>query len=311
MMISDQCTYLRNPDVVAIGTSRHYLFVDVAGRVLEIATSNPAAWSLLMRDLMKPLSGSGLRSRQSELGEEEFRHLERLLESEVLLESRDAESLVARRDRMFTENTGYHFRHGEPRCDHLIVALTGSVVSGLMAPVILSLAYCQYQRQLDVLLTETALRFATRDLFESYGIRTWVDPFERRDGIRVAHVRLGTSVDCVLVMPASASALHRLASASCTDLLSITVAATKAPVVVAPVMNDTMWSNIGVQRNAQRLRDDGMYVVDPTLIFAAASLAEQGASMYGGPGTLWRGPIAVMQTLSAVMAHHRESRDAG
>lgn len=306
-MISDQRMYLRNPDIVAIGSARHYLFVDARGGVTEMDTSRTGELSLLMRDLMEPMPGSSLRLR--ERAEEEIRFLERMLALELLLESRDADTLLDRRDRVFTENTGYHFRRGEPVCEHLVVALTGSVVSGLMAPVILSLAYCGFQRQLDLILTDAALRFVTRDLFESYGIRTWVDPFERRDGIRVAHVSLGASADCLLVMPASANALHRLADASCTDLLSITVAASNAPVVIVPAMNDVMWSNAGVQRNVQRLRDDGMYVVDPTLIFAAAALAEQGASMYGGPGTLWRGPLAVMQSLSAVMAHHKKQRN--
>src|SRR5262249_21836186 len=147
--------------------------------------------------------------------------------------------------------------------------------------------------------------FATRDLFEAYGVRTWVDAFERRDGIRVAHVSLGASADCVLVMPASASALQRLGDAACTDLMSMTVAASEAPVIVVPAMNSVMWSNPGVRRNAQRLRDDGMYVVDPTLIVAAAALAEGASAMVGGPGTLWRGPLGLMQTLDAVMAHHR------
>ena len=305
-MISEQRVYMRNPDVVAIGTSRHYLFVDAGGKATETAVSNAAAWSLLMRDLIEPTPGSSLRLRQTQLAEEESRFLERMVELELLLEGRDAATLIERRDRIFTDNRGYHFLRGEPQCNHLVVALTGSIVSGLMAPVILSLAYCQYQRKLDVLLTETALRFATRDLFESYGVRTWVDPFERRDGIHVAHVSLGASADCLLVMPASASALQRLADATCTDLLSMTVAATRAPVLVVPAMNSTMWSNPGVQRNAQRLREDGMYIVDPTLIFAAASLTEARESMYGGPGTLWRGPLALMQSLSAVMAHHRK-----
>jgi len=306
-MISDQRMYLRNPDVIAIGSARHYLFVDAHGGVTEMDISRTGELSLLMRDLTEPMPGASLRLRQ--LAEEEFRFLERMLALGLLLESRDADTLLDRRDRVFTENTGYHFRRREPGCEHLVVALTGSVVSGLIAPVILSLAYCGFQRKLDLILTDAALRFVTRDLFESYGIRTWVDPFERRDGIRVAHVSLGGSADCLLVMPASANALHRLADASCTDLLSITVAASNAPVVIVPAMNDAMWSNVGVQRNVQRLRDDGMYVVDPTLIFAAAALAEQGASMYGGPGTLWRGPLAVMQSLSAVIAHHKKQRN--
>ncbi len=309
-MLSEQRMYMRNPDVVAIGTSRHYLFVDSGGKVTETAVSDAAAWSLLLRDLTEPTPGSSLRLRQAQLAGDDSRFLERMVESQLLLVGHDAATLVERRDRMFTDNRGYHFRRGEPQCEHLVVALTGSIVSGLMAPVILSLAYCQYQRKLDVLLTETALRFVTRDLLESYGVRTWADPFERRDGIHVAHVGLGASADCLLVMPASASALQRLADATCTDLLSMTVAATRAPVVVVPAMNSTMWSNPGVQRNAQRLREDGVYIIDPTLIFAAASLTEAEGSMYGGPGTLWRGPLALMQSLSAVMTHHRKGLGA-
>jgi hypothetical protein len=50
-----------------------------------------------------------------------------------------------------------------------------------------------------------------------------------------------------------------------------------------------------------------MYVVDPSLIFAAAALAEGSGSMVGGPGTLWRGPLGLMQTLTAVRAHHERS----
>ena len=291
--------YMRDPDVVAVGTSGHYLFIDASGKTTGIEVSDAAACSTLMRDLMEPTAGSKLQ--------DEERLLERLLEAKLLLEGSEA-ALRERRDRMFTENTGYHFRRGKPRCEHLVVALTGSVVSGLMAPVVLSLAYCGYARQLDLVLTETALRFATRDLFEAYGVRTWCDPFERRDGIRVAHVSLGASADCVLVMPASAASLQRLADAACTDLLSMIAAATKAPVVLVPAMNEAMWSNPGVRRNAQRLRDDGMYVVEPTLIFAAAALAEGAGSMYGGPGTLWRGPLALMQTLDAVKAHHVKQR---
>jgi hypothetical protein len=305
-MIAESRLYMRNPDVVAIGTSGSYLFVAANGQATTLPVADAASWSALMRDLIEPTSGADLKRFPAE----DRRLLERLIETGLLLEGGDAAPLLERRNRMFTENRGYHFQRGEPRCAHLVVALTGSVVAGLMAPFILSLAYCGYQKQLDLVLTETALRFAARDLFEAYGIRTWCDPFERRDGIRVAHVSLGSSADCVLVMPASASSLQRLGDAACTDLLSMIVAATRAPVVVVPAMNSVMWSNAGVQRNCERLREDGMYVVDPTLIFAAAALAEGEASMVGGPGMLWQGPLALMRSLDAVVAHHsnREPR---
>jgi phosphopantothenoylcysteine synthetase/decarboxylase len=174
-----------------------------------------------------------------------------------------------------------------------------------MAPVVLSLSYSGFQGQLEVILTEAALRFANRDFFEYYGIRTWVDAFDRRDGVHVPHVVLGQSADCLLVMPASAACCRRLAQGACSDLLSLTVSATTAPVVVAPVMNTAMWNHAAVQRNIQLMRDDGMYVVEPSLIFAAAELNDHGEPMYGGAGTFWRGALGVMHTLEAAMEHHR------
>jgi len=104
-------------------------------------------------------------------------------------------------------------------------------------------------------------------------------------------------------MPATANSLHRIADGACTDLLSMLVVATHAPVVLAPVMNDAMWNNRTVQRNVQALRRDGMYLIEPTVIFGAADLANQGRSMYGAHGTLWSGPHSLMQVLSHVMKH--------
>jgi hypothetical protein len=307
-VIDEGSYYLRDPDLIAIGTAGHYLWVDARGSTCELATSCVTDWSMLMQELSVPMSGKSLRQRLSRLPETDGDFLASMPERGLLVQGPDPVALNVRRDRVLTDNQGYHLRPAEPCCEQLVVALTGSIVAGLMAPVILSLAYSGYQRRLDVLLTAAALRFMTRDLLESYGIRTWVDAFERRDGIHVPHVTLGSAADCVLVMPASASALHRLAEAAATDLLSMTVTATAAPVIVVPVMNTKMWNHAGVQRNVRRLRDDGMYVVEPTLIFKAAALVEQGDPMYGGPGTFWRGPLGVMQTVSAVMAHQSKLR---
>ena len=119
------------------------------------------------------------------------------------------------------------------------------------------------------------------------------------------HVHLAQAASCVLAMPASANSLQRLASGACSDLLSLLVSATTAPIVVAPAMNDTMWNHRPVQRNVARIRDDGVYVIEPGLIFAASALAGGQPPMSGGPGTLWRGPLGVMQTLAAILDHHQ------
>lgn len=83
-------------------------------------------------------------------------------------------------------------------------------------------------------------------------------------------------------MPASACYCHRLANGASSDLLSMTVAATTSPVVVVPVMNAAMWNHKAVQRNVQQMREDGMYVIEPSLIFSAADPAHQNGLMNGG-----------------------------
>jgi phosphopantothenoylcysteine decarboxylase/phosphopantothenate--cysteine ligase len=301
-MIDESSYYLRNPDIIAVGAANSYLFVGANGRVFQFTTSCTAGWSTLLQDLMQPIQGKRLKARMAEHTTADTEILlASMVENGLLIRNANQEVLCRRREEVLTNNQGYHLERTEPICDHLVVGLTGSIVAGLMAPIILSLAFCGFQRQLDLILTEATLKFTTRDFFESYGIRTWVDPIERRDGIHVPHVGLGGSASCILVMPATANALCRIADGACTDLLALTVAATSAPVVLVPVMNAAMWNSAAVQRNAARLRDDGMYVVEPSLIFKATSVRE-GNVMYGGPGTFWRGPLGLMQTLSAVIA---------
>jgi len=301
-MLKPSSYYLRNPDIIAVGTAGCYLFIDPRGMVFPFTTSSTAAWSVLLQELMQPMDGETFRARLAGLAKADTEISLSMLENGLLLTGANQDALCERRAAILTDNQAYHLEHREPVCEHLVVAVTGSIVAGLMAPAILSLAFCGHQRQLDLILTETALKFTTRNFFESYGIRTWVNPFERRDGINVAHVSLGGSANCILVMPATANALCRIADGACTDLLGLTVAATTAPVVLIPAMNAAMWNSAAVQRNVARLRDDGMYVVEPSLIFKATSVTE-GNTMYGGPGTLWRGPLGLMQTVSAVRAH--------
>jgi hypothetical protein len=305
-MIDEKLYYLRNPDVVIVSTAQHYLFIDADGSVFELDIQNPGRWSRLMQDLMAPTRGALLRDRLAGPLQIDAVDLAPLLDRGCLLEAATPDELETRRDSVFTNNQGYYFKRGEQQCANLVVALTGSIIAGLMAPAILSLCYSGFHGQLELILTEAALRFATRELFEGYGIRTWVDAFDHRDGVHVPHITLGQSADCLLVLPATAACCRRLAHGDCADLLSLTVSATTAPVVVAPVMNSAMWNHAAVQRNVQQMRDDGMYIVEPTLIFAASELVDQGESMYGGPGTFWRGAPGVMATLVAAMEHHRQ-----
>src|SRR5215470_18003342 len=292
---------MRSTELVVVTSQASILLVGPGDAFIVHDTAHSSRWSYLMQVLANPVSGEAVQTSTVALPERDVEALERLVAEKFILADPEPDRLAALRDRMFSENRCFHFVSREPVCPHLIVACTGSIVAGLMAPTLLSLCYSSFQRNLDVILTETAQKFVTRDLIESYGIRTWGDAFERRDGIHVPHVQLARSATCVLVMPASASSLHRLAEGACTDLLSLLVAATHAPVILAPAMNEVMWNNGVVQQNVQTLRQNGMYVIEPTIIFGAADLATGGQPMYGGHGTLWLGPNSLMQTVSRVL----------
>jgi phosphopantothenoylcysteine decarboxylase/phosphopantothenate--cysteine ligase len=85
--------------------------------------------------------------------------------------------------------------------------------------------------------------------------------FDDRDPI--PHTRLGQQADVVLVAPATAKQLAKLATGLSDDLLSATLLATRAPVVVAPAMHTEMWEHPAVQDNLALLRRRGVHVVDP------------------------------------------------
>lgn len=303
-------TYIvRNPRAITITASDAILFIAENGEVIEQATSNSQGWSEILQRLSTPMTTDDLIA-SAEPDDWSNALSQRLNTSGCLMFDDNAEHLMSRRDEVFTQNQGFDFRSREQLMDRLIFAMSGSIVAGLLAPTVLSLMYSGIQKNLEIILTEAAESFVNADLFEYYGIRTWRNAFERRDGFNVPHVQLGGSADCILVLPATASTLQRLASAACTDLLSLTVTASQCPLVLAPVMNQTMWCNSAVQRHVEQLRQDGAYIIEPTIIFGAADLGVGAKPMYGGHGTLWAGPGGLMDAIKAIM-HHWTGRQAG
>lgn len=297
--------YLRHPATIAIGSRDTFLLCDSWARS-QVLTEDPPALSRVLQMLSAPIDGRSLRSEIDGPSKGARSAIEALLDDKVLLEADTPDALLALRDRVFTDNQGYCFEPGPTRCRHLVLALTGSVIAGLMAPTILSLAYSRFHERLDLIVTEAALEFVQPELFESYGVRAWRDPFERREGLTVPHIGLAKSADLVAVVPATARSLSRLASGECSDLLSLVAAATSAPVVVAPTMNTAMWNHFGVRRNVDLLRAAGVYVIEPTIFFEAADLIKGAAPGYGMAGAFWGGPAGLMRALSAVLDLHQE-----
>ena len=112
------------------------------------------------------------------------------------------------------------------------------------------------------ILTEGALRFIGRTTFDALASeKAHVSLFD--DDHPIPHTRLGQSADLVVVAPATARVLGLYAAGISDDLLTNTLLATRAPVLVAPAMHTEMWEHPSVQDNIALLRSRGVHVVEP------------------------------------------------
>ena len=111
-------------------------------------------------------------------------------------------------------------------------------------------------------LTEGALHFVGRTTFDALGSeRAWTSLWDETHPI--PHTHLGQTADLVLVAPATARVLGLYATGISEDLLTNTLLATRAPVLVCPAMHTEMWEHPAVQDNLRVLRARGVHVVEP------------------------------------------------
>jgi phosphopantothenoylcysteine decarboxylase/phosphopantothenate--cysteine ligase len=113
--------------------------------------------------------------------------------------------------------------------------------------------------------------------------------WELKDEVEIGHIQLSRAADFVLVCPATADLLAKMAAGIADDLATTLLLATDKPVVAAPAMNVRMWLHPATARNVQQLVDDGVKVIEPA----------EGEMACGefGPGRLPE-PDAIMQWLS-------------
>lgn len=115
-----------------------------------------------------------------------------------------------------------------------------------------------------VVMTQNACRFVAPLTFETLsGHPVAVDTFDRPQTWEVEHIALAKRADLFLIAPATANIIGKMACGIADDMLSTTVMATRAPVLVAPAMNTGMWENAAVQQNVKTLRARGIEIVAP------------------------------------------------
>ncbi|MCP5410739.1 MAG: bifunctional phosphopantothenoylcysteine decarboxylase/phosphopantothenate--cysteine ligase CoaBC [Alphaproteobacteria bacterium] len=114
------------------------------------------------------------------------------------------------------------------------------------------------------ILTAAGAQFVTPlSLAALTGDQVYQDLFSLTDEARMGHIELSRSADLVVVAPATADLMAKMANGLANDLASTTLLATDKPVLMAPAMNVRMWQSAPVQRNAETLRRDGVLFVGP------------------------------------------------
>jgi len=144
----------------------------------------------------------------------------------------------------------------------VVLGVTGGIAAYKATGIIRLLTEAGHD--VKVIPTANALRFIGATTLEALSHNS-VDPDLYTDVESVKHVELGQSADLVIVAPATASFLARMASGLADDLLMNTLLATKAPVLVAPAMHTEMWQNPATVANVATLRSRGIEVLDPAV----------------------------------------------
>jgi len=115
-----------------------------------------------------------------------------------------------------------------------------------------------------VAMTEAATRFVgTATMQALSGQPVWTDLWDERVNDAMGHIELSRDRDLILVAPASADFMAKLAHGFADDLLSTLCVARRCPLMVAPAMNVEMWQNAATARNAEALRADGVTLIGP------------------------------------------------
>lgn len=144
----------------------------------------------------------------------------------------------------------------------VILGVTGSIAAYKMANLTSMLK--KLQCDVHVIMTKNATQIINPITFETLTAhKCLVDTFDRNFNYNIEHVALGEKADVVLVAPASADVIGKMASGIADDMLTTTLLACKCKIMVAPAMNTAMYENVVVQNNLKKLKEFGMEVIEP------------------------------------------------
>jgi phosphopantothenoylcysteine decarboxylase/phosphopantothenate--cysteine ligase len=161
----------------------------------------------------------------------------------------------------------------------VVLGVTGSIA--VYKAVDLASKLTQAGMLVDVIMTEAACRFVTPLTFQAVTGRAvytgmWDPPAGAGLPTHIAHVGLAEAADVLLIAPATADCLARLAQGRSDDLLSVTALAARCPLVAAPAMDGGMYEHPATQANLEVLRGRGMEIIEPETGRFASGLSGRG-----------------------------------
>ena len=147
------------------------------------------------------------------------------------------------------------------RGKNIVIGMTGGIACYKVCEIITHLV--REGANVDVIMTKNAQEFITPLTIETLSKhKVVVDMFEKKEHVEVEHIGLAQKADLVLIVPATANIIGKVANGIADDMLSTTIMATNSKVVFAPAMNNQMYNNVIVQENIITLRQYGYEFID-------------------------------------------------
>jgi phosphopantothenoylcysteine decarboxylase/phosphopantothenate--cysteine ligase len=146
----------------------------------------------------------------------------------------------------------------------IVLGITGGIAAYKAADVASKLT--QAGAKVRVIMTKSAQELVSPLTFASLTRNpVAIDMFQTSTERTISHISLAESADMVLVAPATANIIAKIANGIADDILTTTVLATRAPIVIAPAMHTNMWQNPVTQENVAKLKKRGFYIIEPVV----------------------------------------------
>ena len=181
---------------------------------------------------------------------------------------------------------------------NILLGISGGIAAYKMADV--ASALTKLHADVHVVMTENATKIITAETFQVLTKnKVYTDVFDDDpdDEVFVPHVSLGSDADLILIAPATANIIGKLANGIADDMVTTTVLPATCPILVAPSMNVHMYENRIVQDNIKKLKDYGFHVIEPAEGYLACG--------YDGKGKL-PSPELLVEEVCLAVSHEKD-----